>query len=132
MKNCEFCGESYTPNGGQVKTQKYCSRKCKDREKRRLQKERGDVRIRKGGYNRLTYIRCWLRQIDLSVTCIYCKTRLFPEDAWVLDHKQPVSKLSTKEQLTSIENLCIACRPCNIKKGATPFEDFIVEHIKDK
>ncbi len=127
MKKCEFCGASYTPSGGQTKKQKYCSRRCKDREKRRLQKERGDVRGRKGGYNRLTYIKCWLRQIDLSVPCFYCKTRIFPEDSWVLDHKQPLSSLSTRTEMLNPDNLCIACHPCNVKKGSTPIADLNLE-----
>ena len=123
MKRCENCGNKYTPNKNTM--QKYCCRSCKDKAAWQRFKDSGDIRRRKGGYNRLTYISCWLKQIDLSVPCFYCKTRLLPEDKWVLDHKQPLSKMSTREQMTNADNLCIACIPCNVKKGNIPFEDFI-------
>ena len=88
-------------------------------------KDKGDIRRRKGGYNRLTYISTWLKQIDLSVSCFYCKKRLFLEDKWVLDHMEPISSLSTREQMQSPDNLCIACVECNVKKGSTPFKEFV-------
>ena len=125
MKKCEWCGEDYAPNGGQDKRQKYCGRHCKDKASWQRFKDSGDIRQRKGGYNRLTYIQIWLRQTDLSVPCFYCKSRLFPEDKWVLDHKQPLSKMTTRKQMTDSDNLCIACTPCNVKKGNIPYEEFI-------
>ena len=123
MKRCEYCGNKYTPNKNT--RQKYCCRSCKDKAAWQRFKKSGDIRRRKGGYNRLTYIKCWLRQIDLSVPCFYCSKRIFPEDKWVLDHKQPLSKLTTRKQMSDADNLVIACIPCNVKKGNIPFEDFI-------
>jgi len=124
-KKCEYCGKEYSPSKKQHPRQKYCGKLCKDKAAWQRLKDSGDIRRRKGGYNRLTYIRCWLRQIDLSVPCFYCKKRLFPGDNWVLDHLQPLSKMSTRKEMTDPSNLRIACVPCNVKKGNTPYEDFI-------
>ena len=130
MKRCEYCGSDYTPN--RTARQKYCSRSCKDKAAWKRFKESGDIRQRKGGYNRLTYIKCWLRQIDLSVPCFYCDTRIFPEDKWVLDHTQPLSKMTTRPEMLDADNLVIACIPCNVKKGSIPFDQLPKDFMKNK
>jgi len=33
--------------------------------------------------------------------------------------------MSTRKEMTDPSNLRIACVPCNVKKGNTPYEDFI-------
>ena len=124
-KKCEFCGKEYYPRKSQGKRQKYCSPSCKGRAVWKRFKESGDIRGRKGGYNRLTYIRLWLRQMDLSVSCYYCKKRIFPEDRWVLDHMTPVSKLTTREEMQSEKDLVIACIECNVKKGNLSLDEFL-------
>ena len=129
-KLCFFCGVEYYPRSSQSR-QKYCSRSCKDKQAWKRYKDTGDIRRRKGGYNRLTYISVWLKQVDLSVPCYYCKTRLFPEDKWVLDHMKPLSSLSTREEMQSKDNLCIACVSCNVKKGSTPLKDFLKQIKKN-
>lgn len=129
-KSCLFCGAEYYPRSSQSR-QKYCSRSCKDKAAWKRFKDSGDIRRRKGGYNRLTYIRTWLKSMDLSAKCFYCSKRLLPEDKWVLDHKTPLSKLSTREEMQSESNLVIACIDCNVKKGSTPFDEFMKQIEKD-
>ena len=124
-KLCVLCGEEYYPHNSQGHRQKYCGRSCKDKAAWKRFKASGDIRARKGGYNRLTYISIWLKQIDLSVPCFYCKTRLFPEDNWVLDHMTPLSSLTNRAEMQSPDNLCIACVECNVKKGSTPLNEFL-------
>ena len=130
-KKCEYCGEKYYPRKSQGNRQKYCGQSCKDKAAWKRFKESGDIRGRKGGYNRLTYISIWLKQIDLSVPCFYCRKRLFPEDKWVLDHMEPLSSLSTRQQMQSPDNLCIACVSCNVKKGSTPLNEFLKQIEKN-
>jgi 5-methylcytosine-specific restriction endonuclease McrA len=72
-----------------------------------------------------------LEQMDLSVPCYYCKKRLFPEDKWVLDHMTPLSQLSSRKEMQSKENLCIACVSCNVKKGSTPLKEFLKQIKKN-
>lgn len=124
MKKCEHCGKFYTPSFRQENTQKYCTSSCKDKAAWKRFKDSGDIRRRKGGYNRLTYIMTWMKAMDDSVPCHYCGERLYPDSKFVLDHKQPLSKLTTREEMQDIDNLVVACIPCNVEKGSTPYEDF--------
>jgi len=126
LKNCEQCGAKYAPKRYQSARQKYCSRSCKDKRRWERQIENGDIRQRKGGYNRSTYIGKWMeaRLSDNTAPCHYCKTRLSPND-FVLDHKVPMVKLTTKEQIIEESNLVVACRKCNQAKGSMDYEDFV-------
>ena len=128
-KICEQCGVEYTPNKSQYSRQRYCSKSCK--EKRRWEKQiiSGDIRHKKGGYNRSTYIIKWMeaRLSDNTAPCHYCKIRLTPND-FVLDHKTPVTKLSTKAEMIEESNLVVACRKCNQAKGSMEYDEFL-EHI---
>ncbi len=45
--------------------------------------------------------------------CRYCDTQLTDATAHV-DHIHPVSRLGTNDP----DNLCLACQPCNLSKGA--------------
>ena len=125
-KICEQCGVEYTPNKSQFSRQRYCTRSCK--EKRRWEKQiiSGDIRHKKGGYNRSTYIIKWMeaRLSDNTAPCHYCKIRLTPND-FVLDHKTPVTKLSTKAEMNEESNLVVACRKCNQAKGSMGYDEFI-------
>ena len=125
-KICEQCGVEYTPNKSQFSRQRYCSKSCK--EKRRWEKQiiSGDIRHKKGGYNRSTYITKWMeaRLSDNTAPCHYCKIRLTPDD-FVLDHKTPVTKLSTKAEMIEESNLVVACRKCNQAKGSLGYEEFL-------
>ena len=119
-KTCEFCGEQYIPDECNKITQKYCSKKCKERMTWKRQKESGNIRSRKGGYPRAIYIQLWMeaRLSDNTAPCHYCLKRLKPErDSFVLDHKIPVSALSTREEVMDPTNLVVCCRECNIEKG---------------
>lgn len=122
-KNCEQCGEQYSPNST---VQKYCSRSCKDKKAWSRFKDSGDIRRRKGGYNRTVYIRLWMkaRQSDMTAPCHYCKKRLSP-DNFVLDHKVPLTKLTSRKEMMDESNLVVACTDCNIKKGSSSYENFI-------
>ena len=126
IKICEQCGAEYTPNRFQYTNQRYCTRSCK--EKRRWEKQiiSGDIRHKKGGYNRSTYITKWMeaRVSDNTAPWHYCKIRLTPDD-FVLDHKTPVTKLSTKAEMIEESNLVVACRKCNQAKGSLGYEEFL-------
>lgn len=52
--------------------------------------------------------------------CQYCGRALHP-GAWTLDHKQPLARGGE----TTLENLVAACEPCNMAKGALPYETFV-------
>ena len=43
--------------------------------------------------------------------------RKVERDSFVLDHKIPVSALSTREEVMDPTNLVVCCRECNIEKG---------------
>ena len=127
IKKCLWCGSDYHPRGGQHKTQKYCCRSCKDKAAWKRFVDSGDVRRRKGGYTRVTYIKAWLNQMDQTVACHYCNKRLSVEDKWVLDHKNPLSSFKTDDRkaFSNPENLTISCHSCNVLKSNTPYEEFI-------
>jgi len=131
-KICEHCGKEYYPHKTQGNRQKYCGQSCKSQASWKRLKDSGNLRGRKGGYNRLTYIRTWLKSMDLSAKCFYCSKRLLPGDKWVLDHMTPVSKLTTRKEMQSEKNLVIACIECNVKKGSTPFDEFMKQIEKNE
>tara|TARA_R110002020_G_scaffold28269_3_gene90411 strand:+ start:2450 stop:2824 length:375 start_codon:yes stop_codon:yes gene_type:complete len=114
----------YIPNST---VQKYCSRSCKDKKAWIRFKESGDVRSRKGGYNRTVYIRLWMeaRQSDNTAPCHYCQKRLTPESNFVLDHKVPLSTLSSRKEMMDENNLVVACNDCNVRKGSSSYEEFM-------
>ena len=126
IKICEQCGIKYKANKFQYSKQRYCTKRCK--EKRRWEKQilSGDIRHKKGGYNRSIYITKWMeaRLSDNTAPCHYCKVRLTPED-FVLDHMTPVTKLSTKAEMIEGSNLVVACRQCNQDKGSIGYEEFL-------
>ena len=125
-KVCEQCGSDYIPVKFQYTRQRYCTKTCK--EKRRWEKQviSGDIRRYKGGYNRSTYISKWAeaRLSDNTAPCHYCKARLMPDD-FVLDHKIPISRLTTKAEIIDETNLVVACRKCNQAKGNMDYEEFL-------
>ena len=86
----------------------------------------GDIRGKKGGYNRSTYISKWMeaRLSDNTAPCHYCKVRLTPED-FVLDHKVPIARLNTRAEMLEESNLVVACRKCNQAKGTMGYEEFL-------
>lgn len=53
--------------------------------------------------------------------CFYCKAELTPE-TFSRDHKTPKSKGGR-----GMSNMVASCKECNLKKGDTPFEDFLRE-----
>ena len=59
----------------------------------------------------------WINQ---NGRCFYCCRLLLPR--YHLDHIIP--KASGGRD--SIENYCLACEPCNVKKGARPAGDFVI------
>ena len=128
IKVCEYCRQKYTPNIHGQTVQKYCNRNCKDKAAFHRNKAAGKLRARKGGYNRTTYIQCWLKAKEndnATAPCYICGKRLEVEGDWVLDHRQPFSRLKTKAEIADPANLAVCCKECNIRKGSIPYEEFI-------
>lgn len=128
VKICEDCGKEFTPNIHTPTVQRYCNRNCKDRAAFHRNKAAGKIRARKGGYNRTTYIQCWLKAKERDHTtapCYICGKRLEADGDWVLDHRHPISRLKTREEITDPANLAVCCKECNIRKGSIPYEEFI-------
>ena len=130
IKICEQCGIEYTANKFQYSVQRYCTKSCKEKRRWERQIISGDIRHKKGGYNRSIYITKWMeaRLSDNTAPCHYCKIRLTPHD-FVLDHKTPVTKLSTKADMMEESNLVVACRQCNQAKGSIGYEEFLGQRI---
>ena len=130
IKICEQCGIEYTANKFQYSVQRYCTKSCKEKRRWERQIISGDIRHKKGGYNRSIYITKWMeaRLSDNTAPCHYCKVRLTPED-FVLDHMTPVTKLSTKAEMIDEFNLVVACRQCNQAKGSIGYEEFLGQRI---
>ena len=43
-----------------------------------------------------------------------------------MDHKIPVSELSTREEVMNPENLCVCCSECNVEKSNKySYEEFL-------
>ena len=126
IKICEQCGAEFDTQFSTV--QIYCSRSCKEKMGWLRAKKAGKIRSKKGGYNRSTYISLFMnaRQSDQTAPCHYCQSRVTP-DNFVLDHKIPISSLSTRDQIMDPTNLVVCCRSCNIRKGTKSYEDFIKE-----
>lgn len=128
VKICEGCGKEFTPNIRTPTVQKYCNRNCKDKAAFHRNKAAGKIRMRKGGYNRTTYIQCWLKAKEkdhATAPCYICGKRLEADGDWVLDHRHPISRLKTREEITDPANLAVCCKECNIRKGSIPYEEFI-------
>jgi len=122
-KKCEVCNIDYHPAFTQFYTQRYCSLKCKEKRRATVERERG---IFKGGYSRETHIRLWmdaLGKADASAPCHYCGELLYP-DNFVIEHRTPRKELKSRDQMTDISNLVIACYPCNKEKGTSSYEEF--------
>lgn len=132
-RKCENtkCGKTFLDEWG---TKRYCDDVCKKRERWRRQKE---TQLNpRGGYNRKTYIQLWLDALKLSdatVGCHYCDKQITP-DTFVIDHVKPKSELKTREDVQDIRNMVIACKSCNLKKGAMPAELFKqwIEYEKER
>ena len=127
-KVCAYCGECYNSIWS---VQKYCDKSCKYNASAKRLKARG---IYKGGYNRETHILLWLyargEEANLSAPCHYCGTNLEPNN-FTIDHKQSRTTLHSRQEMTNIDNLVIACNSCNSRKSNKSYKDFIVE-IKGK
>ena len=125
-KICEQCSTKYVPKKYQSTRQKYCTRSCKEKRAWERMVISGDIRGKKGGYNRSTYISKWMeaRLSDNTAPCHYCKIRLTPED-FVLDHKVPIARLNTRAEMLEESNLVVACRKCNQAKGTMGYEEFL-------
>ena len=128
VRECVECGKDYVSHW---KVQKYCDKRCKYNAQAKRLKKRG---IYKGGYNRETHILLWLyargEEDDLSAPCHYCKTELQP-DSFTIDHKQSRTTLTTRAEMTDINNLVIACHSCNNRKSNTPYEEFITQGLPE-
>jgi 5-methylcytosine-specific restriction endonuclease McrA len=64
------------------------------------------------------------RQSDNTAPCHYCQKRLTP-DNFVLDHKVPLSTLSSREEMMNESNLAVCCTDCNVRKGSSSYEEFM-------
>lgn len=56
--------------------------------------------------------------VEQDGACFYCGTPLFA--AYHVEHKIPLSRGGT-DRLT---NICLACAPCNLRKGAKTEDEF--------
>tara|TARA_R110002012_G_scaffold151875_3_gene311835 strand:+ start:561 stop:971 length:411 start_codon:yes stop_codon:yes gene_type:complete len=131
IKVCEHCGHEYTPSENSHTVQKYCHRRCKEKAAYQRQLDSGQVRKRKGGYNRTTYVTKFLeaRQSDMTAPCHYCGKRLEPDGNWVLDHKIPLSELF--DDFQNPDNLILSCSKCNYEKGTQNYEEFLTKKQKE-
>ena len=122
-KVCEHCNKVYQPDRAQYARQKYCSKKCKWVVKDLRDKEKD---ITRGGYNRETYIRLWVKAMGLESViayCHYCGIEILP-DHFHIDHKVPRCKL-TRTQAKSLKYLVVSCLNCNKEKSDTDYDTFI-------
>ena len=129
VKVCLYCKIDYTPKFRASRGQKYCNRKCKDKAAFHRDKAAGKVRALKGGYNRTTYVKCWVKAKENdkdTAPCYLCGKRLAPEGDWVLDHMYPLSRLETRKEIMAEENLSVCCKECNIKKGTIPYDEYVL------
>ena len=135
VKVCEYCKKKYFSKPLASGTQKYCNRSCKDKAAFYRAKAEGKIRLRKGGYNRTTYVKCWIKAKESdheTAPCYLCGKRLAPESDWVLDHMYPISRLDTREQIIAEENLSVCCKECNIKKGTIPYDEYVLTIKRDE
>ena len=124
IKICVHCGAEYSPHRFSNKTQKYCSRRCKEATRKRKGK---------GGYSRTIYVTKFMeaRLSDDTAPCTYCKKRLEPDGDWVLDHKIPLSQLTKDFQRP--DNLCLCCADCNKEKSNKyTYKEFLALKQNDK
>ena len=132
IKICEHCGQEYAPNPFGYTVQKYCNTRCKEKAAYQRQLDSGQVRKRKGGYNRSTYVTKFIeaRQSDMTAPCHYCQKRLSADSKdWVLDHKIPLSELF--DDFQNPENLVVCCSTCNYEKGTQDYEEFLAKKQKE-
>ena len=125
-KPCEVCAENFVPRNSQGRTQKYCSKRCKYRAQRQRDLISKSARGKKGGYPRASYIRLWMqaRSEDQTAPCHYCGKRL-NADNFCLDHKIPMKKLKTREEIMDENNLVVSCNECNLAKGSMDYYEFV-------
>jgi len=62
-----------------------------------------------------------------SAICYYCQKRV-PTSEIHLDHIIPLSKGG----MHAVENLCVACKHCNLTKWAKPMADWAREHLSQQ
>ena len=132
IKICEHCGEEYVPNPFGYTVQKYCNTRCKEKAAYQRQLDSGQVRKRKGGYNRSTYVTKFIeaRQSDMTAPCHYCQKRLSADSKdWVLDHKIPISEMF--DDFQNPDNLVVCCSTCNYEKGTQDYEEFLTKKQKE-
>jgi len=133
VKICVHCDAEYSPHRFSNKTQKYCSRRCKEANAYERQRIAGIAFKRKGGYSRTIYVTKFMeaRLSDDTAPCTYCKKRLEPDGDWVLDHKIPLSQLT--EDFQRPDNLCLCCADCNRQKSNKyTYEEFLALKKDDK
>lgn len=132
IKICEHCGQEYAPNPFGYTVQKYCNTRCKEKAAYQRQLDSGQVRKRKGGYNRSTYVTKFIeaRQSDMTAPCHYCQKRLSADSKdWVLDHKIPISEMF--DDFQNPDNLVVCCSTCNYEKGTQDYEEFLTKKQKE-
>mgnify|MGYP002813225513 FL=1 len=71
----------------------------------------------------LKYMKTLLEQCDFS--CTYCHTKISRRVPPTIDHIVPLSRGGTND----LQNLTIACRSCNARKGTKSFSEFQKEVI---
>lgn len=125
---CPECGAAFLTNKSQ---QVYCSRYCASRRQSRAQQ--GDYRSRiaslrlaherRGAGPLPTEVRL-SAMLDAAIAsghCPYCGEETAEGD-WTLDHLVPVSRGGSNR----MNNLKFVCHLCNMRKGTSPFDEFVL------
>ena len=60
--------------------------------------------------------------VSSAIECCYCRKELGKTDRHV-DHKHPISKGG----LHGLDNLAVCCRSCNVRKNATPYDQWLLK-----
>lgn len=119
---CQMCGEAFTPTYGD-KRRSYCSAKCGKRHNRRAYGTNHRRRARRYGvsYEPVNRLKVFRRDRWRCQVCgVKTPQRLlgtFDQGAPELDHRIPMAPPHRGPH--SYANCQLACRACNIRKGAT-------------
>ncbi len=103
---CQYCWETFIP--ARAGTQKYCSTKCSNAQKKEKQREKCRLAIVEGESNHYLKTRFTVFRRD-KFTCRYCGRTIRENISLHIDHIIPDSKGG----LFRLDNLVTACNECN-------------------
>lgn len=111
VKECEECGNSYTPHRRAVKTAKYCSRKCAVRSSTRAYRERRDARP---SQQRLG-TAAWQRAKKETLERDGHKCRICGNANRKLHVHHLLNRIGSEDHDHNLENLVVLCSTCHGK-----------------